>query len=120
MTRNHTCICCPLGCQITIEFEEEIISVEGNSCQRGKEYAKSEVTSPVRVFTSSVRVMGGNEEMCSVKSSLPLPKDRILDVAEAIRNTVVEAPIEIGDIMVPNVLETGVDLIATRKVEKRQ
>ena len=35
--RNLTCIGCPMGCQITVEFEgEEVFSVKGNTCAIGE------------------------------------------------------------------------------------
>ena len=43
--KNLTCIGCPMGCQITVEFEgEEVFSVTGNTCAIGDKYARQEVT----------------------------------------------------------------------------
>ena len=61
--RNLTCIGCPMGCQITVEFEgEEVFSVKGNTCAIGDKYARQEVTHPERTVTSTVVVVGGAKE----------------------------------------------------------
>ena len=55
-----TCIRCPMGCAIHVEMENgQVVSVTGNTCPRGAEYAKSEATAPVRTVTSTVRALGG-------------------------------------------------------------
>ena len=77
--RNLTCIGCPMGCQITVEFEgEEVFSVTGNSCAIGDKYARQEVTHPERTVTSTVIVTGGGKERCSVKKKATSPRKRSL------------------------------------------
>ena len=79
-TRNLTCIGCPMGCQITVEFEGETIRrVTGNSCAVGDKYARREVTHPERTVTSTVVVTGGDRERLSVKTRGNIPKNRIFD-----------------------------------------
>ena len=113
------CIGCPLGCPITVEMENgNVISVEGNTCKRGDIYARKEVTNPTRIVTSSVRVAGGNSPMVSVKTQSDIPKDKIFDCIEALKNTVIQAPVSIGDVVLKNVAGTGVDVIATKNVFK--
>ena len=116
--KNLTCIGCPLGCQITVELENgEIISVTGNTCKRGDDYARKEVTSPTRIVTSTVKVSGGNAPTVSVKTKSDIPKDKIFDCAKALKEVTVQAPISIGDIILENVVGTGVDIVATKDVE---
>ena len=117
--KNLTCIGCPLGCQITVELENgEVISVTGNTCKRGDDYARKEVTSPTRIVTSTVKVSGGNAPMVSVKTKSDIPKDKIFDCAKALKEVMVQAPIAIGDVVLENVAGTGVDIVATKAVEK--
>ena len=117
--KNLTCIGCPLGCQITVELENgEVISVTGNTCKRGDDYARKEVTSPTRIVTSTVKVSGGNAPMVSVKTKSDIPKDKIFDCAKALKEVMVQAPIAIGDVVLENVAGTGVDIVATKTVEK--
>ena len=117
--RNLTCIGCPMGCQITVEFDgENISSVTGNSCAVGDKYARKEVTHPERTVTSTVVVTGGDRERLSVKTKGNIPKDRIFDCMREINRTSVSAPVRIGDVVIHDVCGTGVDVVATRNVGK--
>lgn len=112
-----TCIGCPLGCQITVELKnKEVIMVSGNTCKRGDDYARKEVTSPTRIVTSTVKVCGGNASVVSVKTQSDIPKDKIFDCVKALKEVVVQAPIIIGDVVLENVAGTGVDIVATKAV----
>ena len=114
-----TCICCPVGCNLRVELDGGIIlSVSGNTCVRGEEYARQECISPVRVITASVPVVGGKHARVSVKTAAPVPKDRIFDVMDAIRRISAQAPVAIGDVLCENIANTGADLVATRSAEK--
>ena len=117
-TRELTCICCPMGCSMTAEIENhEVVKVTGNTCPRGAAYAKKEITSPSRTVTSSVRVAHGKLLMASVKTKEEVPKERIMDVMEVVRNLTVEAPVTIGQVLVEDCAGPGVELVATRNVE---
>ena len=77
-SRNLTCIGCPMGCLMTVEMENgEVTSVTGNTCKRGDDYARKEVTHPTRIVTSSVYVTGGAIPMVSVKTAHDIPKEKI-------------------------------------------
>lgn len=116
--RELTCIGCPLGCAVTVEMEGgEILSITGNTCKRGEEYARKEVTNPTRIVTSIVRVNGGKIPMVSVKTKSDIPKSKIFDCAKALQNIRVKAPVHIGDVIVENVADTGVSVVATKNVE---
>ena len=113
--RDLTCIGCPLGCQITVTMENgEVTDVKGNTCPRGDKYAREEVTNPTRVVTSIVKVEGGNLAAVSVKTKDVIPKGKIFDILDEIKPVVVKAPVKIGDVIVPNVAGTGVDVIEQR------
>lgn len=117
--KNLTCIGCPLGCQITVVLENgEVISVAGNTCKRGDDYARKEVTSPARIVTSTVKVCGGNAPVVSVKTKSDVPKDKIFDCVRALKEVVVQAPVSIGDVVLENVAGTGVDIVVTKAVER--
>ena len=116
--KNLTCIGCPLGCMITVELKNgEVISVAGNTCKRGDDYARKEVISPTRIVTSTVKVSGGNAPTVSVKTKSDIPKDKIFDCAKALKEVEVKAPIAIGDVILADVAGTGVDVVATKGVE---
>lgn len=116
--RNLTCISCPMGCPLTVEMEgSEVISVSGNTCKRGDIYARKEVTNPTRIVTSTVKVVKGSADMVSVKTKEDIPKGKIFECVEALKDVAVEAPVHIGDVIVANVADTGVDIVATKNVE---
>ena len=116
--RILTCIGCPLGCLVTVELENgEVVSVTGNTCKRGDDYARKEVTTPTRIVTSTVRVTGGNAPTVSVKTKSDIPKDKIFDCAKALKEVNVTAAVSIGDVVLENVAGTGVDVVATKAVE---
>ena len=117
--RNLTCISCPMGCPITVEMEgEEIISVTGNTCKRGEVYARKEVANPTRIVTSTVKVRGGAADMVSVKTKEDIPKGKIFECVRALKGVEIEAPVHIGDVVVQNAAGTGVDIVATKNVQK--
>ncbi len=115
--KNLTCICCPMGCQITVTLDNgEVTDVTGNTCKRGDVYARKEVTNPTRVVTSSIRVSGGRIAMVSCKTAGDIPKGKIFDCCKAIQSIEIQAPVKIGDIILKDVCGTGVDVIATKEV----
>lgn len=118
--RELTCISCPLGCALRVELNEngEVISVSGNTCKRGEEYGRREVTTPVRAVTSTVKVSGGAAPVVPVRTNGNIPKEKIFDCMDEIRSASVNAPVKIGDVIIKNVADTGIDIIATKDVEK--
>lgn len=119
MKKELTCICCPLGCALTVTIEKDIITVTGNTCPRGAEYGKKEVSNPTRLVTSSVPIANGDYSMVSVKTATDIPKGKIFEVMSEILKTHTQAPINIGDVVIHNVANTNVDVIATRNVIKK-
>lgn len=118
-TKQLNCINCPMGCLLTVTLEDgEVVKVEGNTCPRGETYAHQELTDPQRMLTSTVRVEGGALPLLPVVSKSTLPKGRIMDCAEALRSVAVQAPVKTGDVIVSNILGLGVDIIASRDMEK--
>lgn len=119
MERTLTCIGCPMGCQITVRLESnEIESVTGNTCRHGEIYARSEVTAPVRTITGTIRVIGGESPVVSVKTASDIPKARIGNVARALKEVSVCAPVAAGQVLIEDVCGTGADIVATKSVAK--
>ena len=119
MKRTFTCIVCPNGCQIEAEYEgTNVLSVTGNLCPKGKTYVTQELVDPRRTIASSVRVLGGELPLASVRLNRPVPRDRIFDVMKEISRVTLTAPVRIGDVVVPDVLGLGSDVIVTKNVEK--
>lgn len=117
--RELTCVACPLGCPITVTFDENgnVSSVTGNTCKRGDAYARTEVINPTRMLTTTVKVEGGKSYVVPVKSADPIPKSMMMDCMKEINKATVKAPVNIGDVVIKNILGTGVDIIATNYAE---
>lgn len=112
------CINCPLGCPLEITEHNGQITVKGNTCNRGRDYGISEYTRPVRTVTTLVRSTDGR--VFSVKTSAPVPKDRVFDILERMREIVVPADSAIGDTAEENALGLSVDIIVTGVPAPRQ
>lgn len=111
------CIGCPLGCNLTVEMDGgQVVSVNGNTCKRGDDYARKELTDPRRIVTSTVPVAGGNLPVVSVKTASDIPKGKIRECLCALKGVTITAPVQIGDVIVENVADTGVDVIATKSI----
>lgn len=107
------CIVCPKGCRLTVD-EQHDFRVTGNSCPRGEEYGRIELTAPTRVLTSTVRCTGAAHPRCPVKSDRPIPKALIFAAMRTLDGVTLAAPIRMGQVVVENVCGTGANLITTR------
>ena len=115
--KNLICINCPMGCALAVEMEEDmVVSVSGNTCKRGDTYARKEMTDPTRIVTSTVRVAGGKSGVVSVKTQEDIPKGKIFECVRELKNALVQAPVCIGDVIVSNIADTGVAVVATSNV----
>ena len=117
MEQIITCINCPVGCRMTVQLNESgaFASVSGNTCPRGEKYARQECTSPELMITAVIPVSGSSVPL-SVKSAVPVPKILIHAVMRELSAVSVSLPVRSGDIVLPNVLNSGVDIIATRSI----
>ena len=108
-----TCIVCPMGCRLTVDKADGKYVVRGNGCRRGADYAVQEATNPMRTLTSLVRVEGGAEPLCPVKTTSPISKSVIGAALQAVKAARADAPVKIGDVIVRDIAGTGADLVAT-------
>lgn len=117
MTRNLTCIVCPRGCQLTVELDDggAVLSVAGNSCPRGKQYAVDECTHPMRTVTSTVRTSDGG--VVPVKTDRTIPKELMFDCMKEINRVVAPLPLRIGDVIIENLLGTGANVVVAANKE---
>lgn len=115
MKRELLCIQCPLGCRISVDMDQEgnIQSVSGYTCNNGKAYAISECTNPKRTLTTILPVEGGTIPI-SVRSDAPVDKDKVFDCLTFLRAVKAPHGVKLGDVIVADVLGTGVNIIATR------
>lgn len=115
MKKELTCINCPLGCTVTVTMDDsgEIKDITGNTCKRGEIYARNEVKNPVRMVTSTVRVDNGKIYSVPVKTADAIPKSKIKEVMDEINKASIKAPVHVGDVVVKDIANTGISLIAT-------
>ena len=110
---NLICITCPKGCHLPVDVENDY-AVTGNSCPRGAEYARNELLHPVRMITSTVRVQGAAIPRLPVKTDKPLPKEKMFDCMQLINTLNVQAPVKVGQVLAANILDTDVNIVATK------
>jgi CxxC motif-containing protein len=114
-----TCIICPIGCKILVQKKgnnSEVLA--GNKCKKGIDYAIYEALDPKRMLTSSVFVENGKWPLVSVKTTAPIPKDKIFEVLDKIKKVKIKAPVKIGEEIIRNVVGLKINVIATKPVEK--
>ena len=107
------CICCPNGCHLKVDPDQGY-AVTGNQCPRGEEYGKSELINPMRVVTSTVRIRGGAHPRLPVRTSAPVPKEKMLEVMALLDEVCVTAPVHAGDVLVSGLFGTEVSVIACK------
>ncbi|MBU5484613.1 DUF1667 domain-containing protein [Clostridium sp. MSJ-11] len=115
--KNMVCIVCPMGCRLTVTTNENAplgYVVEGNKCKRGEDYGIKELTNPTRVITSTVKITNAHLRRLPVRTDGAVPKNKIDECMKVINSINVKSPIKVGEIIIPNILGTGIDLIATR------
>lgn len=116
--RKISCIVCPLSCLGEVTFDAgEIKDLSGFTCQRGKDYAREEVTAPKRMLTTTVRVINGKLPLLPVVSATPLPKDMVAACARLLAGVTVTAPIQEGDVICENPLGLGTKIVASRGLD---
>lgn len=115
MKRDMICIICPRGCSLTADITANGVTVTGNACPKGQEYAVNECTNPVRTVTATVRISNRYNTMASVKTVTPVAKNKMMDVMKVLRNTQIQAPVKIGDMILMDVC--GTDIVVTKAVD---
>ncbi|MGC9529241.1 MAG: DUF1667 domain-containing protein [Candidatus Bipolaricaulaceae bacterium] len=120
MRKQLTCVACPLGCRLRLELAGgEVEEIRGNRCRRGEAYARQEAVEPLRVLTTSVKVEGGTVPLVSVRTDRPVPLRLIPQAMELARGLSLKAPVQMGRVIVWDLLGTGAKLVATRAVPAR-
>lgn len=114
MKRTLTCIVCPVGCNLEVEYDGQTVhSVIGNTCSRGRAYAESECIAPVRTVTSTVRCIDGG--VVSVKTDRPIPKEKMAECMKIINSFRAPLPISEGTVIIKDVFGCNIIATASRK-----
>ena len=112
------CIICPVGCAMEVSGDRSSeYVVTGNKCKKGHAYAVRELTNPTRILTSTVKVGSGAHKRLPVRTREAIPKGKIFDCMRLIDAVVVRPPVEIGEVVIADLLGTGVDLIASKSID---
>lgn len=124
-TLQFNCTTCPSECLLTVEVERDadghvaaVRSVTGNSCPRGDKFAHQELTCPMRVLTTTVAVSSGDEALLPVRTAEAIPLELHAQAMALIRGLVVNAPIHMGDTILPNLLNTIINLVASMDIDQ--
>ncbi len=121
MKKEIICIVCPLGCSLTVDYTQKAAqSISGNRCKLGLEYAEKESLNPERTLTTTVRIKNGHLPLVSVRTSKPIPKNRIFDVMALLAKVEIEAPITIGEEIIQNLFDTNTSIVATKNILKNE
>lgn len=115
--KRLTCIICPVSCLIDAEYtSKKIKNISGHQCKKGKLYAQEEIYAPTRTLTTTVKIDGGVLPLVSVRTDKPVPKELIFPIMDEMMQISLSAPIKLGDIIIENVKDTDVNIIATKTV----
>lgn len=118
-TKTMTCIVCPRGCKLTVQYDyDQLINCEGNFCIRGKKHAESEIFSPSRTLTTTVKTNSKEVPFLPVKTSKPIPKDLLFEAMRIISKITVNVPVKVGDNIMVDFISNGTNLIAGREILK--
>ncbi len=118
--RQFICVTCPVGCAIDAVVDgETVVEMRGYACKRGVEFVHKELTAPRRMLTTTVRVQEGVLPLAPVRSAGPLPKGLIADVVDALRRVILTAPVREHQVILKDALGSGVDVIASRDLPRR-
>ena len=115
MKKELICISCPLGCHLTVDAENK--TVTGNTCKRGEVYGLNEVINPVRVITSTVKIEGARLPVLPVKTNGAIPKNMNFESMKIINSVTCKAPMKVGDVIIKDILGTGIDVVAARSLD---
>ena len=117
MTKEVICIMCPLGCDMKVEVEgKEVTEVQGHRCKKGVKHAEREVFFPGRILTTTISTHIQGVPLLPVRSNKEIPKRRLVEVVRTISEHSVTEPVEVGQTVIENVLDLGVDIIACRTI----
>jgi CxxC motif-containing protein len=114
------CITCPKGCALDVTKEGETILKIEQGCKRGHDYVRAEMVDPRRMVATTVQVQGGIHPLLPVYTAAAFPKGRIQDLLSELRKISLNAPVQMGDVVLANALGTGIDIVASRNVELQQ
>jgi len=117
--KHFVCVVCPIGCEIDVVHDgEKIISMEGNKCKKSEEFVSQEMIEPMRTLTTTVRIQGARWAVIPVRSDRAVPKRLFPRIMKQLRRIRLKAPVNMLDVVVKDIVGTGVNIIATRTMPR--
>ena len=113
--KEFICIVCPKGCHLQVDDSG---NVSGNTCIRGDKYGKQEAIDPKRTMTSTVKINSKMVRRLPVITSSDVPKNKVKEIVRYLDTIEVNAPVKLKDVIVNNIMDLGVDIVATRTIEE--
>jgi CxxC motif-containing protein len=118
--KRFLCVVCPVGCEIDVVHDgSNIISMEGNKCEKSEEFVKQELIEPMRILTTTIRIDGSRWPVIPVRTDKAVPKRLFPRVMKRLRRIKLQAPVNMLDVVVGDILYTGANVIATRTMPRR-
>jgi CxxC motif-containing protein len=117
--KHLVCVVCPVGCEIDVVHDgSRIISVEGNRCEKSEEFVRQELIEPMRILTTTVRIQGSRWLVMPVRTDRAVPKRLFPRIMKRLRRIQLQAPVNMLDVVVSDVLRTGTNVIASRTMPR--
>jgi CxxC motif-containing protein len=114
-----TCIECPVGCKLNVKYKnKKITQIDGNQCKKGNKFAETELIDPRRILTTTITIKSVIIKRLPVRSNIPAPKGKILEMAREVKKIKINPPVKMGDIIVKNFLDSGVDIISSASIDE--
>ena len=107
------CITCPAGCQLTVLGSGFEMVVDGNKCERGREFATHEMSNPTRTLTTTVRTKFPGVPVISVRTNGEIPRDKLMTAMRELSEVMIEEELGCGDTVLEDIAKTGVAVIVT-------
>ncbi len=112
------CITCPQGCEARVSKQGDSIEIKGKICKKGKAHVLQEFTEPLRTLTSTVLVEGSRVRRLPVRTNRPIPRKDLFRAMDLVARAKVKPPVKIGDVIIPNLLGTGIDLVSSDDLQE--
>lgn len=108
------CTTCPMACRgyVFLDANGNPERTIGYRCKRGDEFARKEVINPERILTGTLLTAEHSQPLLPIRSDNLIPKSMIMDCMKEMAAMVISEPVQIGDIVVENILGTGANIVA--------
>lgn len=109
------CIGCPLGCRTTLRIDHhgDVVKIAGYKCKEGRQYVLEEYRNPVRILTATILTEKSSRPLLPVRTNRPILKSKLKEATLTLVRVKATPPVKVGQVILPNLLNTGTDVVAT-------